>query len=127
MASGKLVILKRNLWRVFALYIKLRDNRVCFTCGERTEGRNSHAGHFIPKKVGGLELYFHEENVMAQCAKCNLRLQGRQYDFGIKLGKRKVNKLKKLFQANEENKVVWTEEEFNQKIEYYKKKVEEIS
>lgn len=55
-----------------------------------------HAGHFIPRSVGGLSLFFHEENVHAQCATCNLFLQGNQYEYGRRLGEAKVTELQLL-------------------------------
>jgi len=77
-----------------------------------------HAGHFIPASVGGLSLYFHEKNVHAQCARCNLWLQGNQYIYGVRLGKRTVNTLNAL-----RGKIVkWDESDYLKKIEYYKKK-----
>lgn len=69
-------------------------------------------------------MYFHEDNVHAQCAKCNLFLQGNTYEYGIKLGKRRVNKLYKLKQS-----VVyppWDEVEYNKKIAYYTKELSKL-
>lgn len=90
--------LKRKLWPIFAQYIKLRDKGICFTCGAKVEGQALHAGHFIPKGAGGLILYFNEDNVHAQCAKCNLFLSGNQYVYGKKLGEKKVKELYALKQ-----------------------------
>ena len=66
-SKTKVSTLKRKLWKVFADYIKLRDKYTCFTCGRKGEGSGIHAGHFINKSIGGISLYFHEENVRAQC------------------------------------------------------------
>lgn len=69
--------LKKELWKLFSLYIRRRDKFTCFTCGKRTRKKGAiHAGHFIPKVVGGLALYFHEKNVHAQCYRCNINLGG---------------------------------------------------
>lgn len=106
--------LKKNLWKVFATYIKKRDKGVCFTCGRRAEGYSLHAGHFIPKGAGGLALYFDEDNVNAQCAGCNLFLAGNQYVYGQKLGKETVDRLYKL------KGTIVKDYPFEEKIEYYK-------
>lgn len=79
-----------------------------------------HAGHFIPKAAGGLALYFNEDNVHAQCMRCNLFLGGMQYEYGQKLGEEKVRELYCL--KNEDWK--WGIFEYQQKIEEYITKVE---
>ncbi len=68
--------LKKKLWKKFADSIKERDGMHCVTCGERCEGRNRQAGHYMPKAACGLEYYFGETNVHVQCGKCNCFLQG---------------------------------------------------
>lgn len=114
--------LKKDLWRVFSLYVRERDNWTCFVCGTVGYGMYMHAGHFIPKASAGLELYFHEDNVHAECPKCNLFLEGNHYEYGLKLGKRRVNALYKL-----KGKVVkWTEEDYLKKIEHYKNEYKKL-
>lgn len=88
--------LKKKLWEVFSKYIRTRDRGICFTCGRRSTGLGYHAGHFISKAVGGLVLYFHEENVRGQCYHCNINLGGNFYIFGQKLGEEKCKELYKL-------------------------------
>lgn len=112
--------LKKKLWKVFAVYIKIRDRQTCFTCGRQVEGANCHAGHFIPKGAGGIALYFNEDNVHVQCAGCNLFLAGNQYVYGQKLGKKKVSKLYEIKQK------VTKDYPFQEKIEYYTKKINEV-
>lgn len=114
--------MKKKLWKVFSVYIRKRDKNVCFTCGRYAEGSGYHAGHFIPKSVGGLLLYFNEDNVHGQCYNCNINLGGNQYEYGIKLGKEKVDELYKLKQKS----VKWSNKEYLDKIEEYKQKYEQI-
>jgi hypothetical protein len=57
--------------------------------------------------------------VHCQCARCNIWLSGNQYIYGEKLGKRKVAKLRKL----QTKLVKWTEDDYKEKIEAYKKKL----
>jgi len=115
--------LKRELWQVFSKYIKKRDKNICFTCGRKTEGHGSHSGHFIPKSVGGLALYFHEDNVHCQCYNCNINLSGNQYIYGEKLGKRTVKKLFKLKGKIEK----WTAEDYRKNIKKYEKLSTELA
>lgn len=110
--------LKKELWIVFSQYIRNRDGGKCFTC-ERTNlsGSNYHAGHFIKKSIGGLELYFHESNVNGQCAYCNLFLDGNQYEYGLRLGK----KAKELLLLKGKT-LSWDRKKFEEMIAYYKGK-----
>lgn len=111
--------LKRKLWKVFSQYIRKRDKGRCFTCPKvRLKGRLYHSGHFLPKKVSGLELYFHEDNVHGQCAGCNLAWQGHQYLYGKKLGDEKTAELFALIGKGD-----WSAQDYLDKIELYKNKI----
>lgn len=112
-------VLKKRLWKVFSEYIRKRDKGICFVCGRRAEGSAYHASHFIPKSVGGLALYFNEENVHGCCYHCNINLGGNLWDYGMKLGSETVNRLYQL-----KNTIV-KDFPFEQKIEEYKKKINE--
>lgn len=112
--------LKKDLWRQFTKFIKKRDKGICFTCGTKAYGKNYHGGHFIKKSIGGLLLYFHEDNVHGQCARCNLWLDGDQYTYGIKLGKETVDRLLKLLPKSK--KTVWDRAMYEKMIEFYKLK-----
>ena len=112
--------LKKKLWKVFSLYIRNRDKGICFICGRRCEKQGYHAGHFIPKSVGGLELYFNEDNVHGCCYRCNKNFGGNLYEYGKKLGEEKCSELYKL-----KGKLTkWSEVDYLKKIEHYNKLVE---
>lgn len=122
-SNSKVPSLKRELWKVFADYVKERDGWKCFTCGRRVKGSSANAGHFIPKAAGGLALYFHEDNVHCQCVYCNLALEGNHYEYGLRLGPEKVAELTKL-----KNVVVqWSPRNYEEKINLYKQKLEALS
>lgn len=113
--------LKKKLWHVFSQYIRKRDGGVCFTCGATgLSGSNYHGGHFIKRSVGGLALYFNEDNVHGQCLRCNLWLDGNQYEYGKKLGEEKVQELYKI-----KNQII-KDFPYLEKIEYYKNKIKEL-
>jgi len=116
-SKQKISLLKRKLWSIFSSYIKRKEKNICFTCGRKSEGSGSHAGHFVPKSVGGLALYFHEGNVHCQCYNCNINLGGNQYIYGKKLGEEKVKELYAL----KSKYTKWSAEEYLEKIEHYKK------
>ena len=113
--------LKKDLWRVFAKFIKKRDKGICFTCGKKASGASYHAGHFIKKSISGIELYFNEDNVHGQCFYCNMFLDGAQYIYGTKLGAKKVAELYKI--KEDTRGKVWDRATFNKKIAYYKAKI----
>lgn len=114
-SKAKLPLLKRKLWIVFSKYIRQRDNYTCFTCGKVATGASCHAGHFIPRAAGGLALFFHEDNVHAQCATCNLFLQGNTYEYGKRLGDAKVQEL----QALRKRITQWGVQDYLDKIAHY--------
>lgn len=74
--------LKKELWKLFSLYIKLKYSKDgehvnCFTCGKLLKIGTSdcQGGHCLPKGgYGGL--YFNENNVRVQCYHCNINLSG---------------------------------------------------
>lgn len=115
---------KKKLWGIFTKYIKLRENYQCFTCGKFATGQGMGGGHFISKAACPPTLYFHEDNVHAQCTECNLHLEGNHYIYGVRLGKRRVNALYSL-----KNKLVgevWSIEDYKKKIEEYERKLKDI-
>ncbi len=114
MKKPTVTILKKKLWKIFSQYIRARDKNICFTCGRYGEGSGMHAGHFVPKSVGGNTLYFHEDNCHAQCYNCNINLGGNQYEYGMRLGQEKAEMLRKLKYAT-----------FKTDINYYEEKIKE--
>ncbi len=112
--------LKRKLWKVFGEYIRKRDRNICFICGKYATGSAYHASHFVPKSVGGLALYFHEENVHGCCYHCNINLGGNLYLYGKKLGEKKCTELYKLKQ------VITKDYPYVSKIEEYKNKIKKL-
>lgn len=117
MKSKSLSWYKKQLWKVFSAFIKARDKGICFTCGRKARGSGYHAGHFIKASIGGLALYFSEINVHGQCYNCNINLDGNQYEYGIRLGLKKVKFLysEKLKRKGE----IWSRADYEVLTAYY--------
>jgi len=63
-----------KLDKIFSLYIRLRDNGVCYTCGKRGDIKQMQAGHYISRSC--MALRWHEANVHCQCYSCNVCKHG---------------------------------------------------
>lgn len=71
--------LKALAWKLFSVYIRLRDSDFygmvrCYSCGQRFHWKRVHAGHFIPGRHNSI--LFDERNVHGQCYVCNVRMHG---------------------------------------------------
>jgi len=119
---------KRELWSVFAKYIKKRDNGICITCGKiGLSGYEYHAGHCIPAGISPLKLYFDERNVNGQCMRCNQFLGGMGAIYrervDEKYGKGTFKKLKRLMR---DTGTKYSKQDYLGFIEYYEKKTEKL-
>lgn len=85
--------LKKKLDTVFSIYIRLRDGEFrngmwwtrCITCGEWKPVKIMQAGHFQSRRY--MNTRFHEQNVHAQCKKCNIFSQGEQFKYSLAVDK----------------------------------------
>ena len=121
--------LKKDLDKVFSLYIRLRyaskDGIVkCFTCDKTAHYKKMHAGHFMSRKHHATR--WNEDNVQVQCPKCNLFGQGEQYAFGklldIRIAEGKAEELQELSKTT----VKYMRYEYEDMIKHYKEKVNAI-
>lgn len=131
--------LKKELWRVFSIYIRMRDAGICFSCkkvipdyydrqGNVKPGwKAGQAGHFVTAANCGLALYFHEQNVHCQCHRCNVNLSGNwlEYERAMhdKYGKERTEEIKEM---KYKEQVKWSAADYEEKIAYYKQKVKEL-
>lgn len=81
--------LKRKLWPLFSVAMRKKDadeNGMvkCISCPIVKHWSEMDCGHYLPKSLG-LAVYFVERNNHAQCQKCNLYLQGNQYQYALAL------------------------------------------
>jgi hypothetical protein len=81
---------KTKIDLVFHEYIRRRDcdNETgycnCITCGTKIHFTQSDAGHFISRSQ--LATRYSEQNVFAQCRKCNRFEFGRQFEYSLAIG-----------------------------------------
>lgn len=118
---------KKKLWTIFSKYIRARDGYKCITCGKKGKGGQIHAGHFIPRASGGMSLYFHEDNVNAQCYRCNINLGGNGGVYYIELvAKRGQEVVDNIFFLKDQGYLKLGVEDYERMIEEYKIKLKEL-
>jgi hypothetical protein len=124
------------LVKIFAMYIRLRDAIettgskewfICCTCGRRLPFDRSQDGHCFGRSKAGTK--FEEHNNHAQCDTCNgdRKSLGQFYAHKAfirqKYGQAELDRLEYI---SKKLVVQRRDEWYIQKIEYYKKKIEEI-
>ena len=119
--------LKKQLWKVFSLFIRQRDNYTCFTCGKVIEEKHkAHCGHFIDAGISKLPLYFSEVNNNCQCISCNNFKSGNKAVYSYKLIQKYGDGIiQQLHELNAKPITKWTAEEYNKLINYYNFKIKE--
>ena len=130
---------KKELWRIFSIFVRMRDKGICFTCGKkipdyydrngnlRPGWKSAQAGHFVTAKTCGLALYFHEKNVHCQCYHCNINLSGNWLEYERKMievyGKEETERIKSLKWTGD---VKYMVVDYVDKIEEYTRKIAEL-
>lgn len=77
--------LKKELDKLFSLYIRNKFPESCYTCGKKGTVKTLQCGHFISRQY--LATRWHENNCRPQCAGCNLFGNGKPLDFEERLKK----------------------------------------
>lgn len=112
--------LKKELDRVFSLYIRGKYEKRCYTCGRSNVVLQN--GHFISRNY--LATRWDEDNCRPQCVGCNMFGGGKPLDFeeNLKeeLGEERVEEMKKSRHTITRLSPAWYEE----KISSYKDIVE---
>jgi len=119
-----LPFLKRKLWSLFSEYIRRRDadidgNTKCISCPIIKHWKEMDCGHFLPKSLG-LSVYFLEKNTAAQCQKCNLSLQGNQYNYALALKARYGDSVIDELEAIKNTPAKFSRVDYEEMIEKYK-------
>ena len=111
----------KQLDTIFSLYIRHKYSKnglcECFTCGRQYPIKKIQNGHFMSR--GSYSTRWSEDNCRPQCYGCNVMQQGKQYEFAIKLGKDKANKMLRLSKQI----VKFSNDDLLEKIRYYQKKI----
>lgn len=113
--------LKKELDRIFSLYIRAKYEKRCFTCGKVGVLQN---GHFIVRKY--LATRWDEDNCRPQCVGCNIYGKGMTADFEERLvqeiGAERVSQMK------QKRKELWRLDEawYLEKTAYYKALLEGV-
>ena len=121
--------LKKQLWRVFSRYIRIRDKGKCISCGKiAARWQDCDAGHFIPAGSCGIMLYFDERNVNCQCTTCNRWKHGNLSAYAWALERKYGAGMMEELWAIKGNNVGarWTTDKFEDKIKYYEDLLEEL-
>lgn len=117
---------KNKIDKPFHEYIRRRDadNSTgyckCITCNKPIHFTESDAGHFIGRQH--LATRWNENNVHAQCRKCNRFEYGRQYEYSLSLGSDLAEEL--LLTSRQIMKL--SDFEYMEIFEEYRDKLEEL-
>ena len=118
---------KTKIDKPFHEYIRRRDADndsgycKCISCQKPIHFTESDAGHFIGR--GALATRYDEQNVHAQCRKCNRFQYGRQYEYSLAIGTDLAEELlMKSRQIYKMSDAEWLEvfEEFRDKLKELK-------
>lgn len=124
---------KNALDRVFSEYIRLRDSSGnglcrCITCSKTLPWKAADAGHFIERDR--LATRYNEQNVNAQCPRCNRFRNGEQFLHGLaidrKYGKGTAEMLEAISRKPAKLGAVYYEEQikkYREKVKKLRKKV----
>lgn len=120
--------LKGKLDDIFSLFIRMRDanddgNIVCPTCNTMHHYKKVDAGHYITR--GDNAVRWDEQNVHAQCKRCNLR-GGEQHLMGLFIDKKYGNGTTDMLQIKRHNTFHTNKVVLKSLIDEYKLKVKKL-
>lgn len=119
--------LKDACWKVFSEYIRRSHadeggTVECYTCGNLMYWKEAHAGHFVSGRTNAV--LFDERIVKPQCPRCNIFLGGNYAAYTLRMldsvGRTQVDELLAL----KHQTVKFTRSDLEEKIAYYKAKLE---
>ena len=122
--------LKKELDKIFSVFIRLRDATdeglcQCFTCGKVSHYKTGmQNGHFQSRSF--LSTRFDEENCQPQCVGCNMFKQGEQWKFGMNLNAKYGIGTSNKLEFISRQKVKFSRIDYEDKISYYKSAVEKL-
>lgn len=126
--------MKAELQPIFNKYVRLRDKGhdrfLCISCQKFKKLSEMQAGHYYP--VSGYDgLRFDEDNVNGECIGCNAFDASHLINYGLnlerKIGSTRLAMLHERARAYKENGKKWRKKELQEKLLYYKQRVEEMN
>lgn len=111
---------KNKLDKIFAEYIRLRDNR-CVICGSIN---NLNCGHYFSRKALGTR--WDEINCNCQCASCNMKHNDNPEPYRKFMVKKYGEKKIEFLEFKYLQKQKYKEYELKDLIEIYKRKIKTI-
>lgn len=113
---------KKELDRVFSIYIRKRDKNICFTCKRYFE--RLQAGHFISRQHNSVR--YSEMNTNAQCVACNVWKRGNIGEYAHQLIEKYGQKKFKELVAEGRKIKQWDKKELEKLVELYKQKTKDL-
>ena len=107
--------LKKDLWKIFSLYIRQRDKFKCISCGKQCDRNTSEAGHFVHNTMD-----FNELNINCQCTYCNHYLHGNLANYALRLQEKIGGQKVQLLLGQKYKVTKYTPDELRILIQYYK-------
>jgi 5-methylcytosine-specific restriction endonuclease McrA len=115
---------KNKFDAIFSKFIRERDKGRCVTCGKQAEPKEMQCGHYISRS--NMNTRWDEQNCHCQCVGCNVFKNGNMDEYSLfmisKYGEGILQEMNKRKQQIRQ----WTSKEIEEKIAYYKEKLEEI-
>jgi 5-methylcytosine-specific restriction endonuclease McrA len=116
--KAKKSTLKKELDRVFSIYIRKRDNGQCFTCPKQDDYKNMQNGHFVPRQY--LAVRWDEKNCNCQCYACNMLYGGQGATYAIRLKQKYGQEIVEWLESQRWVTTKLDDAWYREKIAYYK-------
>ena len=114
--------LKKKLWPLVAISVKMRDNFTCVRCGKKGSGSSIHASHILPKGEYP-KFEFEEWNLKCLCMYCHLQWWHKNpleaYQWFVKKFPKRYQKILEMAPKHDSLKN-YSLEELQKKIDEYK-------
>lgn len=109
--------LKKELDRVFSIYIREKYPARCYTCGVSKHRKNLQCGHFVSRQY--LATRWDENNCRPQCVGCNMFGNGKPLDFEENLKRELGSEFVEEMKARRHQILKLDRQWYEEKIAYY--------
>jgi len=120
----KINVLVKKLDHEFSIFIRNRDNHICFTCGKQLEKNQSQCGHYQSRSHKSTR--WDEDNSACQCISCNIFKKGNYPAYSLKLVKKHGLGILEDLELRAKQSFKLDRNWLNAQIEYYKTKNKEL-